>query len=106
MVRVIVTPRQGENLYGMLLKKELSLRKNNRGTLHASGKKKRNEEKWVHNNYPGWIRFQKCLGGVLVAQVSSRAEGGEWQLLSSFIGFLDRHFRKHITDISIKYDGD
>jgi len=104
MIRVTVTPRQRENLYGMFVGKETSLRQRNTGTLHRSASKKKDEEKWSHESYPGWIRFQRCLGGSVVALVQSRNAGEEWQLLSSFIGFLDRHFRDYISTIGITYE--
>jgi len=104
MIRVTVTPRGKENLYGMLVKKEVTLRRANTGTLHRRAAKKRREEKWQHEKYPGWVRFQKCLGGSIVGLVRARNPGDEWQLLSSFISFLDRHFRDSISNINITYE--
>jgi len=34
MIRVTVVPKSRENLYGLLVKKEIALRKRNQGTLH------------------------------------------------------------------------
>ena len=104
MARITITPEHCDNLYGLLTKKELELRRNNQGTLHRCAAKERGKEKWGHSSYPGWIRFQRCIGNVVVAQVQSRNSAGEWQLLSSFIGFLYRHFRKHIANVSIVFD--
>lgn len=104
MIRIAVTPRGKQNLYGMLVQKELALRKKNQGTLHRSGKKKAGVEKWVHNTKKGWIRFQKCLDGMLVATVQSLDAAAEWELLNSFIGFLDRHFRTEISNINLSYE--
>lgn len=104
MIRVTVIPRGRENLYGCLVKREVALRRQNSGTLHRWTSKKKGEEKWQHTQYPGWIRFQKCLGGTLVALVQARKPGEEWQLLSSFVGFLDRHFRASLASISITYE--
>jgi len=70
MVRLTIAPRSEENLYGLLVQKELALRKKNQGTLHRYGSKKRNEEKWGHAAKHGWIRFQGCLGKVVVATIS------------------------------------
>lgn len=103
MITITVTPRIGENLYSLLKQKELSLRRRNQGTLHARGPRRLGKEKWSHASYKGWIQFQQCLGGVLVAHVQSRDADSEWQLLSSFVGFLDRHFRDHISSISLTY---
>lgn len=103
MITVTITPRAGDNLYSLLKRKELSLRRKKQGTLHASGPRRLGKEKWSHSSYKGWIQFQQCLGGVLVAQVQSRDADSEWQLLSSFVGFLDRHFRADISSISLTY---
>jgi hypothetical protein len=104
MIKVSITPKTNENIYGLMVQKELALRRQNRGTLHRYGAKKKDEDKWGHNSYNGWIRFQKCLGGVVVALVQSKNSEEEWQLLSSFIGFLDRHFRDSISNIILAYD--
>jgi hypothetical protein len=104
MVRLTISPRSNENLYGLLVQKELTLRRMNRGTLHRQGPKKKNEEKWGHASKNGWIRFQNCLGHVLTATIQARDEDEEWQLLNSFIGFLDRHFRASIASILISYE--
>ena len=102
MIRITVTPRNHQDLYSLLTQKERALRKRNQGTLHRFGGKKR-EVKWVHKSYSGWIRFQKSLGGTIVAIVQSRRDGDDWQLLTSFVGFLDRHFRNQISTINIGY---
>lgn len=66
MVRLTISPRSEENLYGLLVQKELALRKKNQGTLHRYGPKKKDEEKWGHTSKKGWIRFQRCLGQIVV----------------------------------------
>lgn len=59
------------------------------------GPKRKDKEKWVHATYKGWIQFQRCLGGVVVAQVKSRDPETTWQLLTSFIGYVvDKSERK------------
>ena len=104
MIKVTVTPKTGEDIYALLTSKERELRKRNQGTLHRGGAKRKDREKWVHSSYYGWIQFQRCLGGVTVALVQSKNADGEWQLLTSFIGFLDRHFRNKLVSISLNYD--
>jgi len=39
-----------------------------------------------------------------VAVIQSKNQDGEWQLLTSFIGFLDRHFREQLLSITLSYD--
>ncbi len=103
MLTVTVTPRADVDVYGLLVKKEVELRKSGRGTLRRRGDKRRGTDKWVHSSYPGWIRYQQCLGGVAVATIQSKTTRDEWQLLSSFVGFLDRHFRSQIRSVTISY---
>ena len=104
MIRLTITPRSNEKVFSLLIRKEIDLRKKNQGTLHTSGTRRRDRAKWTHTTYKGWIRIQKCLGGVVVAEVKSRDAKEEWQLLTSFIGFLDRHFRAELASITLTYD--
>ena len=104
MIRLTVIPREGEDIYGLLTKKEVDLRRKKQGTLHRAGAKTRGKDKWAHRSFPGWINLQRCIGGTLAATVQSRAAEAEWQLLTSFIGFLDRHFRDEIASVTISYD--
>ena len=104
MTTVTVVPRGKMKLYGALVKKEVELRRKNQGTLHRYSSKEAGKEKWIHNSYPGWVRFQRCLGQVVVAQVGAKSAQGETQFLSSFLGFLDRHFRDEIASVMINYD--
>jgi hypothetical protein len=89
-----------------MVQRELALRKQNKGTLHRYGPKKKDADKWGHNSYQGWIRFQKCLGGVVVALVQAKDHELGWQLLTSFIGFLDRNFRDDMSNISLSYESE
>jgi hypothetical protein len=104
MIRVTVIPSEAVNLYSLLTNKEVALRRKGQGTLHRSGSKKAGTEKWKHASFTGWITLQRCIGGTLAAVVQSKAPQEEWQLLTSFVGFLDRHFRDHIATITICYE--
>lgn len=106
MITVTVIPQCEANLYGKMVKKEIELRKRNIGTLHASGGKKRNEEKWSHVKYDGWIRFSGSLAGSVIAVIRSRKAEAEGDLLTSFIGFVHRHFSDDIIGINITYSGE
>jgi hypothetical protein len=103
MIRLTVTPRSRDNLFRLLIAKELDLRRRGRGTLHRSGPKKAGREKWTHTSYPGRITLQRGVDDTLAATVQSKPDT-EWQLLRSLIGFLDRHFRKKIASVTITYD--
>jgi hypothetical protein len=96
---LLVTPRvdAGVNLTSELKRTERRLR--GRGTtLMRVG-----AGKWKHVSYPGWIKFAAVPGGILVAEIQTRQEDNEWQLLQSFIGYLDRHLGEYIESIAIQY---
>lgn len=103
MIRLTVVPRTRVNLFGLLVGKELELRRKGRGTLHRSGPKRSRREKWTHSSYPGWVTLERRDDGMLAATVHSRAADSDWQLLRSLIGFLDRHFRDKIASVTISY---
>lgn len=103
MITVVITPLEQVNLHGMLVKKELDLRRRNTGTLHAKGSKKRNDEKWTHVKYDGWIRFSGSLAGTVVAVIRSKKPEAEGDLLATFLSFLHRHFSGTIASINVIY---
>src|SRR2546428_14174710 len=103
MIRLTVIPREGANLYNLLTRKEIALRRKNQGTLHRSGGKKAGTEMWKHSSYQGWITLQRCIGGTLAAVVHLKGPDTEWLLLESLVGFLDRHFRDQIASVTISY---
>jgi hypothetical protein len=39
------------------------------------------------------------MRGVVVVEIETRDEPNDWQILSAFIGFLDRYFRNEISSI-------
>jgi hypothetical protein len=57
----------------------------------------------VHVKYPGWISWDEAKGGILIAEIHPKSDGSDWQLLQSFVGYLDRHLGEHIDSISIFY---
>lgn len=94
---VQVVPKSKRDLKGALKKKERELRGKTTTFLRSS------EGRWTHVKYPGWINWSDAKGGLLVAEVQTKKEGSEWQLLQAFIGYLDRHLSKSIESISIYY---
>lgn len=101
MIKITVIPVNNKNLYGLMVSKELDLRKRNTGTFHRTGKKKKDKDTWFHSTKDGWVRFQRSLGEVLVVSVQSKNPDKEWELLTAFIGFLYRHFNKQIRTITM-----
>lgn len=105
MRRIQIVPRPGFNLYGEMIAKEISLAQNNQGTLHRSGPKKKDRAKWTHKSYRGWINLQRGLGDLVIVEIMSTAKkDSEWQLLRSFLGFVDRHFSEKVQAVSIQYE--
>jgi hypothetical protein len=98
-----IVPQEGLALYAALVKKEAELRKNHRGTFYRTAGKKRNSSKWRHRAYPGWINLERGLSEVVLAEIRAPAPDQEWQMLSAFLGFIDRHFGNRILGITIHY---
>ena len=73
------------------------------GDVLSDSGKKRNSSKWRHRAYPGWLKLERGLSDVVLAEIHAPAPDQEWQLLSAFLGFIDRHFGKRILAITIHY---
>ena len=94
-----VVPRPGTD------SKLKALLKNTERTLrgpHTTFRRVR-EGRWKHAKYPGWVQWDQAAGGLLVAEIHSRAQGHEWQVTDAFIGYLDRHLGGQIESISVYY---
>lgn len=99
-----IVPQDGLALYAELAKKEAEIRRKGLGTFYPSGTKKRNASKWRHKAYPGWMSLERGLGEVVLAEIHAPAPDQEWQMLSAFLGFVDRHFfGRKILAITIHY---
>jgi hypothetical protein len=97
IVTVVPSPNTKPSLKILLRQTEKRLR--DRGTTLI----REREGRWVHKKYPGWINWDLTKGGFVVAEVGSKKPNTEWQLLQSFIGYLDRHLGQVIESISITY---
>jgi len=97
IVQVMPKSANRSSLKALLKAKERALR--GRPTTFT----RQREGRWVHKTYPGWINWEETRGGVLVAEVQTKKDGAEWQLLKAFVGYLDRHFAEYIESISISY---
>jgi hypothetical protein len=88
-----------ENLYSLIKKKEIELRRKKRGTLHPV-----KPNRWKHVSYKGFIDFYKANKDISIFELKQKStESNDWQLLHSFLGFLDRHFHEEIESITILY---
>ena|SRR6266446_1384411 len=104
MITVSVVPKQFENLYSQLVKKEQALR--GKGAFYRSTSKRRGYEKWSHVKHSGWIWLQRCLGGAVMGEIQTRHAEEQWKILSAFVGFLDRYFKNKIASINVNYTED
>ena len=101
-----IVPSQDFRLFGAMVRKEIELYKKNQGTFYRSGAKKKDEAKWSHKRFKGWINLQRSNGEIVVVEIQSRGQSeDEWQLFHAFLGWIDRHFRKQILAINIQYRG-
>lgn len=97
MKSIQIIPKGLFNLYGAMRKKELQLRRKGKGLFRRVG-----TGKWHHKNYWGWVRFEESLGNILNVEVSTKTDQ-VWQLLTAFIGFVERHFGDRILAVNIQY---
>jgi hypothetical protein len=99
-----IIPKRRYRLYGALVKKEVELYRNGRGTFFRSSAKQKDVTKWSHKSYKGWLWIKRGLGEVVVAELQTLSSSqDEWQLFHAFMGFLDRHFADKIQVINIQY---
>lgn len=105
MRRIQIVPKPGNNLYGEMIAKEISLAQKKQGTLHRCGNKKKDQAEWSHKTFKGRINLQRGLSDLVLAEIVSPAkDNSEWKLLQSFLGFVDRHFSDKVQAVSIQYE--
>ena len=98
---ISIIPREYQNLYGALLKKEQQLRP--RGAFYRVPGRYKRYTKWRHKRYKGWVWLSKSMSDVVVVEIETRDVANAWQILSGFVGFLDRYFKEQISSINIHY---
>ncbi len=98
---ITIIPKDCENLYGMLIAKEKELRP--KGAFYRVPSSFRASTKWHHKDYDGWVWLSKGMRGVVIAMIESRNRAKAWEILSDFVGFLDKYFRDEIAAINIHY---
>jgi hypothetical protein len=103
-VRIVeIVPRERVKLFDAIQKKEAAIRGAGRGTFFLAGRKLKNSAKWKHKAYSGEIRMTRGVLNGVAARIRSSARTGEWQMMSAFLGFVDRHFGGDIAAITIRY---
>ena len=100
---VEIVPRHRAHLYDTLVKKEAAIRKFGRGTYTRVGRKVRGSTRWKHKMYRGSVQLSHGQREVVIAKVRATTAEDERRLLSSFLGFVDRHSGDHVDTITIQY---
>jgi hypothetical protein len=98
-----VISSDGTRLYGAMIRKQAEIRRNGRGTFLRARARKRNAAKWTHVRYKGSINFEPGPSEAVEVAIQSPDRGDEARLLSSFLGWLDRHFGEQLSSIKIEY---
>jgi hypothetical protein len=66
-----IVPREGLALYAALVKKEAEIRKKGLGTFYRASAKKRNSSKWRHRAYRDWMKLERGLSEVVLAEIQA-----------------------------------
>ena len=98
-----IVPRGGTRLYGAMVKKQADIRKSGRGTFSRLGVRRRNAARWGHVRYKGSLHLTAGLSDAVDVEIKSPEPGDEARLLSSFLGWLDRHFGDRLSSVNIQY---
>jgi hypothetical protein len=98
-----IEPRGGIHLYGAMLRKQAEIRRAGRGTFSRSGARKRGGARWTHVRYKGSVALEPGAADAVNVAIKSPERGDEARLLSSFLGWLDRHFGDQLSSVNIQY---
>jgi hypothetical protein len=98
-----IVPRSGTSLYGAMIKKQAEIRRSGRGTFSRAGAKKRGAARWTHVRYKGSLKLTPGESEAVDVAIQSPERGDEARLLSSFLGWLDRHFGDRLAAVNIQY---
>jgi hypothetical protein len=97
-----IVPQTRVKLYDDLVRTQAEIRKKGRGTFYRAGPASRSAAKWKHKAYAGSVNIKRGEAGAITAKIRTPPER-EWQMLSAFLGFVDRHLRDRIASIAISY---
>jgi hypothetical protein len=98
-----IEPRGGTRLYGAMIRKQAEIRRSGRGTFSRARARKRNAARWTHVRYKGSIALEPGSADEVKVEIKSPERGDEARLLSSFLGWLDRHFGDELSSVRIQY---
>jgi hypothetical protein len=100
---VEILPRHRTKLYSTLVAKEAAIRKGGRGTYIRVGRRSSGSTRWKHKMYKGSVQLSHGESEVVTAKVKATTPEDERKLLSSFLGFVDRHSGDQVDTITIQY---
>jgi hypothetical protein len=100
---VEITPRPRTHLFGTLVAKEAAIRKKGRGTYERVGRASTTAARWRHKMYGGSVQLKRGPTEAITARIRAAAPEAERRLLSSFLGFVDRHSDDKVATITIHY---
>jgi hypothetical protein len=100
---VEITPRPRAQLFGTLVDKEAAIRRKGRGTYERVGRKSSTAARWRHKMYGGSVQLKRGPTEAITARIRASAPEAERRLLSSFLGFVDRHSDDKVAMITIHY---
>lgn len=100
---VEIVPRNHTRLYGALVAKESAIRQRGRGTYMRVGGRSQRSVRWKHKMYRGSVQLSRGQAEVVTAKVRAPTPEEERRLLSSFLGFVDRHSGDHVDTVTIQY---
>jgi hypothetical protein len=98
-----IVPLKGKRLLGAMVKKQADIRRSGRGTFSRVGARRRTSARWAHVRYKGAIKLKEGSADAVDVEIRSPEQGDEARLLSSFLGWLDRHFGDQVASVTIQY---
>src|SRR5215208_3336848 len=99
MKMVQIVPLGRTRLYEAMIKKQGEISKLRPGAFSRVGGKLANKARWKHVRFKGRISLKREKSETVTAKVNS----GDWQLLSAFVGWVDRHFAEDVQAVNILY---
>jgi hypothetical protein len=103
MKKLRIEPRGGTHLYGAMIRKQTEIRRAGRGTFSRAGARRRGGARWAHVRYKGSVALEPGAADAVNVEIKSPEQGDEARLLSSFLGWLDRHFGNELSSVNIEY---
>jgi hypothetical protein len=67
------------------------------------GPRSQHSARWKHKMYRGSVQLRHGQDEVVTAKIRSPTPEEERRLLSSFLGFVDRHSAERVDTITIRY---